>query len=216
MFDSRTTQFAKRVRDVTGGEGVDVVLNSLLVKPSTPALAVLTVRLAIHRTEQTGYLSEPIGGTRCVSRQRLLSRGRSRSGMARERPAFVGQVLQKVMTGWGEVFNRPAALPDFPGNSRRRGLQRNGRRPSHRQARAIDVTETQDLMLRPQSSPDWSVGHVPHHWWSGSARAHRCRMVWWIEALDLCARRSPRSRCCNRSGRRRFGNPVALNLIRAG
>jgi NADPH:quinone reductase-like Zn-dependent oxidoreductase/acyl carrier protein len=96
VFDSRSGQFAREVLEATGGDGVDIVLNSLAGDAVEQGLSVLRPygrfveigKRDIYENRQVGLL--PF--------QRNLSYfAVDLDRMARERPAFLGSLLEEVM-----------------------------------------------------------------------------------------------------------------------
>jgi acyl transferase domain-containing protein/NADPH:quinone reductase-like Zn-dependent oxidoreductase/acyl carrier protein len=156
VFDSRTTQFAKNVREVTGGEGVDVVLNSLAGEAIDAGLSVL---------RSGGRFVEL--GKRDIYQNRSVGLGAFRANvsyhavdldrMARERPSVVGHALQKVMALAAQGRIDPLPYKIFPA-TRVVDAFREMASGRHIGKLVIDVTETHGLMVRPQGSPDWSLG----------------------------------------------------------
>jgi acyl transferase domain-containing protein/acyl carrier protein len=156
VLDSRTTQFAKKVREVTGGEGVDVVLNSLAGEAIDAGLAVL---------RSGGRFVEL--GKRDIYQNRSVGLGAFRANvsyhavdldrMARERPNVVGEVLHRVMTLAAEDRIDPLPCQAFPA-PRVVDAFREMASGRHIGKLVIDVTKTEGLMLRPAETPDWSSG----------------------------------------------------------
>jgi acyl transferase domain-containing protein/acyl carrier protein len=123
LYDSRSLAFADEIRRATGGEGVDVVLNSL----SGPFLGASLELLRDHgRFVEIGkrdYLEDHQLGLRPFLRNLTLSLV-DLAAMAAQRPAEVGELLREVLgrVASGELWTRPpevVALRDAPEAFRR-------------------------------------------------------------------------------------------------
>ena len=96
VFDSRTLDFADRIQDITGGEGVDVVLNSLSGEAISKGLEVLRVdgrflelgKRDIYQDSQVGLF--PFS-------KRLSFTAIDLDGMARNDPELVARTFRQVM-----------------------------------------------------------------------------------------------------------------------
>lgn len=112
VFNSRTTQFADQIRDVTGGEGIDVVLNSLPGEAIDKSLSILRAYgrfLEIGKTDI--YQNRPIG--LAPFQDNLSYHAIDLDRVLRQRP----QVIRKLFAELSERFAagdlHPSALTSF-------------------------------------------------------------------------------------------------------
>ena len=113
VMDSRTLDFAETVRDLTGGRGVDVVLNSL------PGEAIAR---GIGALAPYGRFVEL--GKADIYQNHRLELGHFRKNlslfavdldrMCVDRPAFVGEMLQEVTEAFASGALQPPPRTDFP------------------------------------------------------------------------------------------------------
>jgi acyl transferase domain-containing protein/acyl carrier protein len=113
VMDSRSLDFAREILDRTGGEGVDVVLNSLTGAALARSLALLKPygrfleigKRDIYRDESIGLLA---------FRKNLSFFAIDLDRLCAERPAFVGQLLREVMEGFANGRYAPLPQTEFP------------------------------------------------------------------------------------------------------
>jgi acyl transferase domain-containing protein/acyl carrier protein len=113
VMDSRSLAFADEVMEHTGGEGVDVVLNSLSGKALARSLSTLGAHgrfLEIGKRDiyQNGQLDlQPFQKSLSFSAIDI-------DRLCRERPAFVGALLREIVQYLAEGALRPLPLRVFP------------------------------------------------------------------------------------------------------
>jgi 1-acyl-sn-glycerol-3-phosphate acyltransferase len=106
VMDSRSLAFADEILDATGGEGVDVVLNSLTGEALVRSLAILRPygrfleigKRDIYQDSQLGLLA---------FRKNLSFFAIDLDRLCAERPRFVGQLLREVMDRLGDGTLEP-------------------------------------------------------------------------------------------------------------
>ncbi|MEQ8848247.1 SDR family NAD(P)-dependent oxidoreductase [Botrimarina sp.] len=113
VMDSRSLEFVDRVREATGGEGVDVVLNSLPGEAIDASLGLLRAygrfceigKIDIYRNRKIGL--QPFQDNLsyfAIDLDRLL----------RERPRHVRELFAAVMRRFAEGAYRPLEVTEFP------------------------------------------------------------------------------------------------------
>jgi acyl transferase domain-containing protein/acyl carrier protein len=192
VFDSRTTGFARDVRVVTNGVGVDVVLNSLSGDAIDAGLSSLApggrfVELGKRDLLQNRQVG--LGAFRANISYHVVDLHR----LAGERPALVGTLIQEVMglAAAGRISALPRqtfAAADATGAFK---LMAAGK---HIGKLIIDMTKTAALQVRRHpSSPDWATGA---HLITGGFGALGLAVARWLTTrgareLALVGRRAP-------------------------
>ncbi|MDC3954532.1 type I polyketide synthase [Polyangium jinanense] len=113
VMDSRTLDFAGQVLEQTGGQGVDVVLNTLTGDGRTRSLEILApygrfVELSKRDIYDNGQLAMT------PFRKSLSYAAVDLAGMSVERPALLGALLQEVMQLFDMGVFQPLPVKEFP------------------------------------------------------------------------------------------------------
>lgn len=105
VFNSRTTEFADRIREVTGGRGVDVVLNSLTSGDFIAATlsALSSEGRFIEIGKRDIWSAAQMAATRPDVRYEILAL----DDLLRETPAAVAEVLSRLAAGFERGELRP-------------------------------------------------------------------------------------------------------------
>ena len=91
VFDSRSLDFYNQVMEVTGGRGVDIVLNSLTGRFIAQSLKCLAPFGRFIETRQVGHLSQQQAEPGAAGREHLLLRRRCRSARRCRSPSCTGR-----------------------------------------------------------------------------------------------------------------------------
>ena len=129
VFNSRSTAFAADVRRVTGGVGVDVVLNSL----SGDAIAAgLEALCAFGRFVELGKRDIYGHSTLALQpfRKNLSFFAVDLDAMMRQRPRQLGEVLREVLDGLAQGQFTPLPTRRFPADAMAEAFQELSRPPT--------------------------------------------------------------------------------------
>jgi len=120
IMDSRSLSFADDVMDKTGGQGVDVVLNTLTGDARTRSLELLApYGRFVELSKRDIYLN-----TQMPPLRRSVSFASvDLPGMAQERPALLGSLLREVAQLFEMGVFHPLPLRVFPANDARAAFQ---------------------------------------------------------------------------------------------
>ncbi|HKC11395.1 MAG TPA: SDR family NAD(P)-dependent oxidoreductase [Vicinamibacteria bacterium] len=113
VMDSRALTFADEVREMTGGEGVDVVLNSLAGEAASLSLKALR---PFGRLVEIGpgHLRGNLAWPRAPFGSGLSYFAIDLDRMIRERPLYVGSLLREVVALFEQGILRPLPTRMFP------------------------------------------------------------------------------------------------------
>lgn len=113
VMDSRSLDFAEEIREITGGRGVDVVLNSLSGEALSRSLAVLTPYGRFLEIGKRDIYQNSRLGLRPFSRN-LSFFAIDLSQLLRDRPAFVSEMLGELMQRFANGQLQPLLHTIYP------------------------------------------------------------------------------------------------------
>lgn len=122
VLDSRTLSFAREVLDLTGGKGVDLVLNSLSGEAISQSISILSpygrfLEIGKRDIYQNNSLQlEPF-------RKNLSFFAIDVERMYRERPQFVGDLMRELLDRFEEHALKPLPHRTFPINETENGFR---------------------------------------------------------------------------------------------
>ena len=135
----RSTAFGDQVMAITGGSGVDVVLNSLSGEAAHTSLAVLRpygrfLELGKRGVYQNGHLALP------ARHENLSFFAIDVFRLLQDRPALAGSLLREVLRESRRGNHHPAAVSRLSHHGGRERLPGHGTREAHRQDRRVDAS----------------------------------------------------------------------------
>ncbi|UMB69462.1 type I polyketide synthase [Mycobacterium paraterrae] len=149
VFDSRSLSFADEVLAATGGEGVDVVLNSLsgeAIPRSLEALGPYGRFLEISKTDIYGHSHLPMWHLRNNAAYIVIDLAQ----LIADRPAYVGALLRDIVAHVEQGAFRPLPVRKFPATDTAAALRTLGQ---GKQIGKIAVTVDPSATVRPDEQP---------------------------------------------------------------
>jgi phthiocerol/phenolphthiocerol synthesis type-I polyketide synthase C len=122
VFDSRSTDFARQVREATGGRGVDVVLNSIkgdAIEAGLKSLAPLGRFVEIGKTEFYGGKQIALENFRVGISYFSVDLDR----VAKEQPQVLGEMLRDLADSFRRGELRPIPIQEFSFSEAGKALQ---------------------------------------------------------------------------------------------